>query len=155
MLGYSLDTDDANAVKDAEKYVQTRLKPWRNALYYGKDQEMMHACTGWSLGRTILQIERDDSRCTGPGMSALNATPCPLPATHNPLCLCAVGMLVSALVDQSGRPIADHQNVNLLVDDLEEVIKTSKTRTDGARVHCRTAGMEKHPLSARRAPKGT
>ena len=73
-----MDTDDADAVKDAEKMVQTRLKPWRNALHYGKDQEMMHACAGWFLGRNILQIERDDSRCTGPGMSALNATPCPL-----------------------------------------------------------------------------
>ena len=80
MLGYSVDFDDANAVKDAEKYVQTRLKPWRNALHFGKDQEMMHSCTGWFLGRNILQIERDDSRCTGPGMSALNATP---PSTRN------------------------------------------------------------------------
>ena len=88
-------------MKNAEKMVQTRLKPWRNALHYGKDQEMMHACAGWFLGRNILQIDRDDTQCTGPGMSALNATPspCPLPATHNPLCLCAVGMLVSALVD--------------------------------------------------------
>ena len=59
MLGYSVDFDDANAVEDAEKYVQTRLKPWRNALYYGKDQEMMHSCTGWFLGRNILQIERE------------------------------------------------------------------------------------------------
>ena len=95
----------------------------------------MHSCTGWFLGRNILQIERDDSRCTGPGMSALNATPCPLPATHNPLCLCAVGMLVSALVDQSGRPIADHRTVNLFVDDLEEVVHT---RTDGARAQLET-----------------
>ena len=59
MLGYSVDFDDANAVKDAEKYVQTRLKPWRNALHFGKDQEMMHSCTGWFLGRNILQIERE------------------------------------------------------------------------------------------------
>ena len=36
-------------------------------------------------------------------------------------------MYVSALVDQSGRPIADHQNVNLLVDDLEEVITVTVT----------------------------
>ena len=47
-------------------------------------------------------------------------------------------MLVSALVDQSGRPIEDHRNVNLLEDDLEEVINTSKTRTDGARAQLET-----------------
>ena len=139
MFGTSLDLDDADAVKNAENMVQQRLyKPWRNALHYGKDQEMMHSCTGWFLGRNILQIDRDDTQCTGPGMSALNATPCPLAATHNPLCLCAVGMLLSALVDQSGRPIRDQRNVNLLEDDLEEVINTSKTRTDGARAQLET-----------------
>ena len=43
----------------AEK-MEKRLKPWLNALHYGKDQEMMHSCTGWFLGRNILQIERDE-----------------------------------------------------------------------------------------------
>ena len=41
---------------------------------------------------------------------ALNATPCPLAATHNLLCLCAVGMYLQAFVDRAGRGI-DHRDV--------------------------------------------
>ena len=41
MFGTSLDLDDADAVKNAENMVQQRLyKPWRNALHYGKDQDI-------------------------------------------------------------------------------------------------------------------
>ena len=76
MCGRSVDFKDTNSVKEAEQYVQTRLQKWRKPLHYGKEQEMMHACTGWFLQRNILQIDRDDTQCTGPGMSALNATPC-------------------------------------------------------------------------------
>ena len=82
-----------------------RRASWRNAFHYGKDQDVMHACTGWFFGRNILQIVKDDSLCTGPGYSALNATPCTLPATHNLLCLCAVGMHLSALVDPGARAL--------------------------------------------------
>ena len=57
MCGRSVDFKDTNSVKEAEQYVQTRLKPWRNALYYGKDQEMMHSCTGWFLGRNMPALE--------------------------------------------------------------------------------------------------
>ena len=66
MVGRTVNFKAKNSVKEAEQYVQTRLKPWRTALHYGTDQEMMHACTGWYLRRNILQIDRDDSRCTGP-----------------------------------------------------------------------------------------
>ena len=42
-------------------------------------------------------------------------------------------MLVSALRDHDGHPISDQRYASLLEDDLEEVINTSTTRTDGAR----------------------
>ena len=51
MCGRSVDFKDTNSVKEAEQYVQTRLKPWRTKLNYGEDQEIMHACTGWFLQR--------------------------------------------------------------------------------------------------------
>ena len=64
MVGRSVNFEDKNSVKEAEQYVKTRLQRWRTALHYGNDQEMMHACTGWYLRRNILQIDRDDTRCT-------------------------------------------------------------------------------------------
>ena len=45
MVGRSVNFKDKNSVKEAEQYVQTRLKPWRTKLNYGKDPDGNGAVT--------------------------------------------------------------------------------------------------------------
>ena len=63
---------------------------------------------GWFLRRNILEIVQDDSLCTDPKYSALNGHTmlhALYPQTHHLLCLCAVGMHLSALVDPGARAL--------------------------------------------------
>ena len=120
MCGLTVDFKNPADVRRAESEISKRLADWKKERHYGGgDQNLMHACTGWFLQRNLLNIDFPER--VMPGYSALNATPCPPAATHDLLCVCAVGMHVTALLNRAGVGI-DHGSVNLLDHDLEEII---------------------------------
>ena len=121
MCGEKVDFKDPNDVKRAQRDISKRLADWKKEKHYGMDQNLMHACAGWFLRRNLLNIDIPERLL--PGYSALNATPCPPAATHDLLCVCAVGMHVTALLNHAGVGI-DHGSVNLLDHDLEEIIRS-------------------------------
>ena len=121
MCGEKVDFKDPNDVKRAQRDISKRLADWKKEKHYGMDQNLMHACAGWFVRRNLLNIDIPERLL--PGYSALNATPCPPAATHDLLCVCAVGMHVTALLNHAGVGI-DHGSVNLLDHDLEEIIRS-------------------------------
>ena len=112
-------------MKRAQRDISKRLADWKKEKHYGMDQNLMHACAGWFVRRNLLNIDIPERLL--PGYSALNATPCPPAATHDLLCVCAVGMHVTALLNHAGVGI-DHGSVNLLDHDLEEIIRKRAKR---------------------------
>ena len=121
--GLNVDFGDPKDVKRAESEISKRLAVWKKEKHYGGGaQHLMHACAGWFVRRNLLNIDTDESKLL-PGYSALNATPCPPAASHDLLCVCAVGMHVTALLNHAGVGI-DHGSVNLLDHDLEEIIRS-------------------------------
>ena len=121
MCGLKVDFRNPADVRRAESEISKRLADWKKERHYGHDQNIMHQCTGWFLQRNLLNIDFPERLL--PGYSALNATPCPPAATHDLLCVCAVGMHVTALLNRAGVGI-DHGSANLLDHDLEEIIRS-------------------------------
>ena len=122
MCGENVNFKDPNDVKRAQRDISKRLADWKTPKHYGGGaQHLMHACAGWFVRRNLLNIDIPERLL--PGYSALNATPCPPAATHDLLCVCAVGMHVTALLNHAGVGI-DHGSVNLLDHDLEEIIRS-------------------------------